>query len=384
VDKLRLLTPGPTPLPENVRLALGRDMIHHRKQDFKDIMIRVQSGLQYLFKTKQPVMTLTSSGSGAMHAAVTNLFSPGEKVLVVEAGKFGQRWSEISQAHGLDVVALPLGWGQAVKPRDVENALSRYPDIKGVLVQASETSTGAMHPVEDIAGLCRLQDKIIVVDGISAVGISPCPMDDWGIDCLLTGSQKGMMLPPGLAFIALSERALDRARDVRPGNFYFNLVKEREKCLAGQTLFTPAINLIVALDECLKIFQEQGLEKIFKRQLAMTRMVRKGVRCLGLELLVSADYTWGLTSIRVPPGIDGVKLLDTASREYKVLMAGGQDHLKGKIVRMGHMGHVDWSDLMAGLYALRCSLLRQGGYSGSRDYLEQAMAAYEEVMDSRE
>jgi aspartate aminotransferase-like enzyme len=198
VDKLRLLTPGPTPLPENVRLALARDMIHHRKQDFKDIMNRVQTGLRYLFGTKQPVLTLTSSGTGAMFAAVTNLFSPGERVLVVEAGKFGQRWSEISQAHGLEIVALPLDWGQAVKPRDVENALSRYPDISGVLVQASETSTGVLHPVQELARLCRLKNKIIIVDGISAVGISPCPMDEWGIDCLLTGSQKGIMLPPDL------------------------------------------------------------------------------------------------------------------------------------------------------------------------------------------
>ncbi|MFP4083280.1 MAG: pyridoxal-phosphate-dependent aminotransferase family protein [Desulfonatronovibrio sp.] len=380
VDKLRLLTPGPTPLPENVRLALSRDMIHHRKQDFKDLMLRVQSGLQYLFGTGQPVMTLTSSGTGAMTAAVTNIFAPGEKVLVIEAGKFGQRWSEIAQAHGLDVVVLPLKWGEAVKLRDVENALSRYADIQGVLVQASETSTGVLHPVQELAKLCRLKDKLIVVDGISAVGISPCPMDEWGIDCLLTGSQKGMMLPPGLAFIALSQNAWDKAREVKPGNFYFNLHKEMEKCLASQTLFTPGINLIVALEECLKLFQEHGLDNIFKRQKAMTEMVRTGARSLGLELLATSNYTWGLTSIMLPPGIDGSKLLETAVREYSVLMAGGQNHLKGKIVRMGHMGYVDWSDLLAGLYALRQSMINQGGFSGSRDYLEQAMAAYQEGM----
>ncbi len=380
MDKLRLLTPGPTPLPENVRLALSRDMIHHRKQDFKDLMLRVQSGLQYLFGTGQPVMTLTSSGTGAMTAAVTNIFAPGEKVLVIEAGKFGQRWSEIAQAHGLDVVVLPLKWGEAVKLRDVENALSRYADIQGVLVQASETSTGVLHPVQELAKLCRLKDKLIVVDGISAVGISPCPMDEWGIDCLLTGSQKGMMLPPGLAFIALSQNAWDKAREVKPGNFYFNLHKEMEKCLASQTLFTPGINLIVALEECLKLFQEHGLDNIFKRQKAMTEMVRTGARSLGLELLATSNYTWGLTSIMLPPGIDGSKLLETAVREYSVLMAGGQNHLKGKIVRMGHMGYVDWSDLLAGLYALRQSMINQGGFSGSRDYLEQAMAAYQEGM----
>ncbi len=382
MDKLRLLTPGPTPLPENVRLALARDMIHHRKQDFKEIMHRCQSGLQYLFGTMKEVLTLTASGTGAMSAAVTALFSPGEKVLVVEAGKFGQRWSEIAGAHDLEIVALPLAWGQAVKPKEIENALSRYPDISGVLVQASETSTGVLHPVQDIVKLCRLKEKLTIVDGISAVGISPCPMDEWGIDCLVTGSQKGMMLPPGLAFIALSDRAWEKAEKVKSRNFYFNLLKEREKCHAGQTLFTPAINLIVALEECLSFFQEQGLASIFKRQKAMTSMVRTGVKCLGLELLAADHYTWGLTSIKLPPGIDGVSLLERAASRYNVLMAGGQDQLKGRIVRMGHMGYVDWSDLLAGLYALRGSLISEGGFSGSRDYLEQAMAAYEEVMEA--
>ncbi|WP_035243665.1 pyridoxal-phosphate-dependent aminotransferase family protein [Desulfonatronovibrio hydrogenovorans] len=380
MDKLRLLTPGPTPLPEDVRLALARDMIHHRKANFKEIMDRVQQGLKYLFGTKEPVLILTSSGTGAMNAAVTNLFIPGEKVLVVEAGKFGQRWSEIAQAHGLEVVALPIKWGQAVKPRDVENALSRYPDIKGLLVQASETSTGVLHPVKDLAGLCRSSDRLLVVDGISAVGISPCPMDEWGIDCLVTGSQKGIMLPPGLAFISLSQKAWEKAQAAGPGNFYFNLLKEREKCLAGQTLFTPAINLIVALEECLKYFQKHGLDNIFKRQQAMTSLVRTGADSLGLELLAQENYTWGLTSIKLPPGVDGVKLLTRAASDYNVIMAGGQDHLKGRIVRMGHMGYVDWSDLLAGLYALRSCLIRCGGYSGADDYLERAMAAYEEVL----
>ncbi|WP_232300534.1 pyridoxal-phosphate-dependent aminotransferase family protein [Desulfonatronovibrio magnus] len=380
MDKLRLLTPGPTPLPEEVRLTLAKDMIHHRKQGFKDIMFRVQKGLQYLFGTNQPIMTLTSSGTGAMNAAVTGLFSPGETVLVVEAGKFGQRWSDIAQAHKLEVVALPLEWGSAVKPKEVENALSRWSDISGVLIQASETSTGVLHPVQDIARLCSRKGILTVVDGISAVGVSPCPMDEWNIDCLITGSQKGMMLPPGLAFIALSEAALKKAEAVKSQNFYFNLLSEREKCLSGQTLFTPAINLIVALEECLKYFQGHGLEKIYKRQWAMTCMVRAGIDSLGLELLVRENYTWGLTSVKLPPGLDGVKLLDTVASEYNVIMAGGQNHLKGKIVRMGHMGYVDWPDLLAGLHALRSVIIRQGGYSASRDYLEKAMAAYEQAM----
>lgn len=380
MDKLRLLTPGPTPLPENVRLALAKDMIHHRKNDFRDIMNRVQTGLQYLFGTTEPVMTLTSSGTGAMDAAVTNLFAPGEKVLVIEAGKFGNRWSEIAQSHHLEVVALPLAWGKSVLPREVENALSRWPDISGVLIQASETSTGVLHPIKEIANLCKSQGKTLVVDGISAVGISPCPMDEWGIDCLLTGSQKGMMLPPGLAFISLSQNAWKKVQEVKPRNFYFNLLKEREKCLIGQTLFTPGINLIVALEECLKYFQDSTLETVYKRQWAMTQLVRTGVESLGLELLVPANYTWGLTSVKLPPGVDGVNLLKVMAEDYNVVAAGGQDHLKGKIVRIGHMGYVDWSDLLAGLYALRSSLVKCGGYSGSRDYLEKAMEIYEKLM----
>ncbi|MFW5730008.1 MAG: pyridoxal-phosphate-dependent aminotransferase family protein [Desulfonatronovibrionaceae bacterium] len=380
MDKLRLLTPGPTPLPENVRLALARDMIHHRKEEFTSVMSRVQEGLQYLMGTSQPVMTLTSSGTGAMQAALSNLFAPGEKVLVVEAGKFGNRWSEIAQSLELEVVALPLAWGTAITLEEIENALSRWPDIKAVLVQASETSTGVLHPVQEMAALCRKKDCLLVVDGISAVGISPCPMDEWGIDCLLTGSQKGMMLPPGLAFAALSKRAWEKAGAVNRRCYYFDLLKERDRALAGQTLFTPAINLVMGLEECLKYFREQGLEKIFQRQRAMTALVRTGVSLMGLELLVPDDYTFGLTSVRLPPGLDGTMLLKNMIKDYNVVMAGGQEHLKGRIIRIGHMGYVDWSDLLAGLYALRSSLIRLGAYSGARNYLEKAMQAYEDVL----
>ncbi len=381
MNKLRMLTPGPTPLPESVRLALARDMIHHRKDEFRKIMAENQEGLRYLFGTREPVLTLTSSGTGAMVAAVTNLFAPGEKVLVVEAGKFGQRWSDIAQSHGLEVVALPVEWGRAVSKEEVENALFRWPDIQGVLVQASETSTGVLHPIKELAELCQDKGKLLVVDGISAVGISPCPMDEWGIDCLLTGSQKGLMLPPGLAFIALSQRGWERVETKRPKNFYFNLLKEKARCLQNQTNFTPAINLIVALKECLEYFKVRGLENIYKKQRALTEMCRAGVRAIGLELLVKDSYTLGLTSVLLPPGIDGIKLLEIARQQYGAVLAGGQDQLKGKIVRIGHMGYVDWSDILAGLYALRQAYVACGGFSGSRDYLEQAMRVYEKFIN---
>jgi aspartate aminotransferase-like enzyme len=381
--KKRLLTPGPTPIPEEVRLAMARDMIHHRKDEFKKVMHNVLNDLRYLFCTENPVLPLSCSGTGAMTAAVNNLFSPGEKVIVVEAGKFGRRWSDIAQARGLEVIALPLEWGAAVDPADVENVLSRWSDISGLLIQASETSTGVLHPGRELAAMCRKHNILSVVDGISAVGISPCPMDEWGIDCLLTGSQKGLMLPPGLAFIALSDAAWEKARKTKPRDFYFDLPREREKNASDQTLFTSPVNLVLGLEQVMRIFKSRGLEAVFAKQRALTAMVRAGVQAMGLDLLVRDFYTLGLTSVSLPPGIDGIKLLETAAREHGVYMAGGQEHLKGRIVRIGHMGYVDFGDLLAGLHALRCSLESCGGHCGSRDYLERAMAAYHQELQTK-
>lgn len=376
MSKKRLLTPGPTPIPEEVRLAMARDMIHHRKDEFKSILRETQKDLRYLFGTGQPVLPLSSSGTGAMTAAVNNLFSPGEQVVVIEGGKFGQRWSDIAQARGLEVIALPIEWGQPVRIADVENALSRWPDVSGLLVQASETSTGVLHPVRDLAALCGKKGILSVVDGISAVGVSPCPMDKWGIDCLLTGSQKGLMLPPGMAFVALSERAWSKTDEVKPKDFYFDLPREKDKSALNQTLFTSPVSLVIGLHRVLQMFREQGMEDVYARQRALTAMTRTGVRAMGLDLLVSEAYTLGLTSVLLPPGIDGTRLLEVAAAKYGVVMAGGQDHLKGRIVRIGHMGYVDWGDILAGLTALNGAFLECGGFSGSRDYLERAAAAY--------
>ena len=251
LHKPRMFTPGPTPLPERVRLAMAADIIHHRKPPFKAVMAEIQTGLGELFGTEQPVLPLTSSGTGAMAAAVSNLFSPGEKVLVAEGGKFAERWSEISRSCGLAPVSLKVELGHGASPSAIAAALDADSDIRGVLVQHSETSTGVQHPVEGIAAVTRTRPALLVVDGISAVSITPCPMDAWGIDCLLTGSQKGLMLPPGLALIALSERAWRKAEGVTPNNYYFNLRKERDANKIGQTSFTPAVSLLVGLAESL-------------------------------------------------------------------------------------------------------------------------------------
>ncbi len=384
LNKPRLLTPGPTPLPDQVRLAMAQDMIHHRKAAFKRIMADVQEQLQALFGTRQIVMPLSCSGSGAMTAAVSNLFSPGETVLVINGGKFGERWAKICETHKIHVVLLDVPWGTAVTAAQVEEALASRSDIRGVLVQNSETSTGVLHPVQDIAAVTRKRDVLLVVDGISSVGISPCPMDEWGVDCLLTGSQKGLMLPPGLALLALSERAWEKAEAVPPACFYFNLRSERDNVRKNQTLFTTPVSLIVGLHESLKMFMDAGLETMYRKQWALTMLARTAVQEMGLELFAPDHFTWGLTSIRLPEGIDGTKLLEIAAARYGVYMAGGQDHLKGHCVRLGHMGWVDWADLVAGLHALAESFRACGGYIGSHDYLEKGLHAYEEALASPE
>ncbi len=378
--KNRLLTPGPTPLPERVRLVMAGDMIHHRKPAFKALLGRVREGLAEIFGTAQPVLPLAASGTGAMTAAVTNLFAPGEKVLVVEGGMFGKRWTEIATGFGLRVTVLPVEWGFAVAPETVAAALDADPEIRGVLMQLSETSTTAQHPIEAVAAITRKLDLLLLVDGISGVGITPCPMDAWGIDCLLTGSQKGLMLPPGLALIALSERAWKKAEGLSCASFYFNLCKERENSGKNQTAFTPAISLIVGLAESLEMFREFGLENIYRKQWALTQMVRTGISALGLTLLAPKDPAWGVTGLRLPEGVAAPTLLARAADDYGVIMAAGQGEIKDKAIRIGHMGWVDFADMLAGLAALAGAFRACGGYLGCRNYLEQAEVAYHEAL----
>ncbi len=387
LTKSRLLTPGPTPIPSRVRLRMAEEMVHHRKSAFKEAMQKLQPKLQKLFGTDTPVLPLSSSGTGAMTAAVHGLFAQGEKVLVVNAGKFGERFGNIATVRGLEMQELTLDWGSTVNAAQIKSLLDADSSIKGVLMQLSETSTGALHPVQDVAAITRERDVLLVVDGISAVGISPCPMDAWGVDCLLTGSQKGLMVPPGVSLLALSERAWKKAESVPQDCFYFNLPKEKKKILEGQTLFTSPISLLLALDESLNMLFENGatpeeaLDNLYRKQWALTMMVRTGIKALGLTAYVPENYTWGLTSVLLPQGVDGVKVVNLAAKKYGVILAGGQDHLKGRIVRIGHMGWVDFADVTAGLYAFAKSLQEVGGYSASRNYLEVALAAYEAALE---
>jgi aspartate aminotransferase-like enzyme len=380
--KQRLLTPGPTPLPESVRLAMAADMIHHRKSAFRDMMEEVGRGLAGLFGTSMPVLPFSSSGTGAMVAAVNGLFAPGEKVLVVEGGYFGRRWTEISLARGLCPVVLPVEWGRAVEAGQIADALEKDGGIVGVLTQHSETSTGVLHPVRDIAAIVRKSPALLVVDGISSVSVTPCPMDAWGIDCLLTGSQKGLMLPPGLSLIALSQRARRKSEELGSGDAYFDLPAEFTANAQGSTHFTPAVSLLAGLRESLRLLRAVGQDAVYLKQWALTQMARAGIKALGQTLFAPENYTWGLTSILLPPGGRAAPLLEAAEKRHGVVMAGGQGGaFRERIVRIGHMGHVDYADLAAGLYAFARSFQDIGGYLGCRDYLEQALEAYRKALD---
>ena len=380
----RLLTPGPTPIPDRVRLAMAEPMIHHRKPDFMAVMEETQGMLRRLFGTEQVVLPLSCSGTGAMTAAVHCLFEKGEKVLVAEAGKFGERWGQIASVRGLEVTTLSAPWGRAIAPDRVTAALDADPSIRGVLIQLSETSTGVQHPVREIAEITRNRDVMLVADGISSVGIAPTPMDEWGVDCLLTGSQKGLMVPPGLALLALSERAWKRAEKVAPSCFYFNLLRERDAVRSkNQTLFTSPVSLIIGLREALRMIFEEGLSSLYARQRAMTAMARAGISAMGLELFAPEHYTLGLTSVKMPDGLPSSAVTRKAA-ELGVIMSTGQAPMKDETLRLAHMGWVDWGDILAGLHALQWAVESLSGKKCPAGALDAAMNAWHDSMRSEQ
>ncbi len=373
-NKTRLLTPGPTETPDRVRLAMAGSMIHHRKAEFVNALAETQILLKTLFGTKEVVLPLASSGTGAMTAAVHNLFMPNEKVLVINAGKFGERWAKIAKTHGLEVVEHILNWGEAITQKELAKLLDKHTDIKGVLLQISETSTGAQMPIQELAEITRSKDLLLVADGISSVGISPCPMDEWGIDVLLTGSQKGLMLPPGLSLIALSQKAWAKAEEIKPSCFYFNLLKEKENCLKNQTLFTSPISLILGLREALVMLLEDGLEALYQKQWALTQMVRSACFELGFELAAKEHFAWGVTGLFMPKGLDSKPIVKNMYEKYGVIVTQGQAPMASEMIRIGHMGFVDWADLAAGLYALAESMHEVYDLPIPEGFLERAVS----------
>ena len=374
--KQYLLSPGPTPIPNEVQLAMARTMIHHRTPEFAAVLEEARQGLKTLFGAKNDVIILASSGTGAMEAAVTNLFSPEDKVILVNGGKFGERWLRICRTFGLDVVEITVEWGKAVEVSAVEQALRAHPDAKGVLVQASETSTTTLHPVREIAELTRDGGPLLLVDGVTAVGVLSVPMDEWGIDALVTGSQKAMMLPPGLAFIGLSDRAWQRTRESASPRFYFDLNSERKGQAKGSTAYTPAVSLVFGLCAALKLMREEGLDRVYARHDRMARATRAAVTAMGLKLLSPDNPSPAATGLYVPDGTDGDALLDYLRARMGVTLAEGQDHLQGKVIRIAHVGHMGAFDVIVAVSALEMAFRK----FGLPVTLGRAVAAAQEIL----
>jgi len=361
MKKNYLLTPGPTPLPPQVCESMSRPIIHHRTPQFQAILKEASEGLKYIFQTKSDVFILTSSGTGAMEASVVNLCSSGDTAITIEGGKFGERWTELCKAYGVNAEVIKVEWGKAVDPSEIEKRLKANPNIKAVFTTLCETSTGVTNDIKAIGEVVKKHNAALVIDAISGLGAIPLSTDEWNCDVVVSGSQKGLMLPPGLAFISVSEKAWKIIEASKSPRYYFSLKAAKKAWASTDTPFTPAITLIIALCEALKIMKEDGLENIFKRHKKMADATRAAVEALGLELFAPLAASDVVTAVNVPAGIDGEKLVKTMRDVHGVTMAGGQSELKGKIFRVAHMGFIDELDIIAGISCLE-KVLTQMGY----------------------
>jgi aspartate aminotransferase-like enzyme len=359
--KKYLFTPGPAPVPPEVLLEMARPMIHHRTPEFSAVLDQARERMRPLFGTRREVILLAASGTGAMEAAVINLLAPGEHAIYVNGGKFGERWGKLLAAHGMTGHEIRVEWGRAARPEQVEEALRANPNARAVLMQASETSTCAVHPVAEIAAIMRARDVMLIVDGITSVGVFEQKMDEWDVDALITGSQKALMLPPGLAMVALSERALERAQRSRTPRYYFDLMREL-KAQRDQhtTAWTAAVSLVLGLNKSLEMIHGEGLPQVFARHRVMAEATRAAAPALGLALLAPDNPAPGVTGILTPPGLDGSKLVRYMRDELGVSVQGGQDRMKGKLVRIGHMGYLSPFDMLIAVAALETALAHLG------------------------
>jgi aspartate aminotransferase-like enzyme len=353
-----LLAPGPTPVPPVVLQAMAQPMIHHRTPEYEALFAEVRRDLRTLFQCRNEVLMFAASGTGAMEGAVVNALSPGDHAIVVQGGKFGERWAEICQAYGVSVLSVTVPYGQSVQPAMVAEALRQAPGAKIVFATHSETSTGAVHDIQALAGIVRRTDALLVVDAITSLGVMDLPMDSWGVDVVVSGSQKALMLPPGLAFAALSDKAWARVPEARLPKFYFNFAKERKAIAENQSAYTPAVSLVVGLRESLRLILAEGLPTVFARHDRLARATRAGVQALGLTLF--ADHPGAAcTAVKAPEGIGGDAIV-TGLRKRGITIAGGQGSMKGTMFRIAHMGHVDAFDVLTALGGLEMVLADLG------------------------
>jgi aspartate aminotransferase-like enzyme len=366
VDPFRkryLMTPGPTPLPPAVSLAMAEPMVYHRAPDFIDVYARVLARLQEIFQTQNDVLLFTSSGSGAMESAVANLVRPGEPAFVASCGKFGERWVELCHAYGARTEHWETEWGRRIDPAELDRRLSRSDGVEVVFTSFSETSTGVVNDIRELTDVCHRHGALIAVDAVSGMGAVPLPQDAWGVDVVVAGSQKALMTPPGLAFASPNAPALDRAAAAPGGRFYFDW----GRTLDGQrkdppdSPFTPAVALVRALDVALAMIADEGLEQVFERHRLLGRATREAARGLDLELLGDNDDRSNVvTAIRLPDSIDGGAVPKLMRERFGVTIAGGQGRLKGKIARVAHCGYFGAHDIVVTIGALELTLRELG------------------------
>lgn len=358
-----LMIPGPTPVPAQVLAAMARPMINHRGKEFAAIFNEVTEGVKKVFQTQGDVLIFPSAGTGGLEAAVVNFFSPGDKVLAVSIGVFGDRFAEIASTFGLDVEKIDVPWGQAAEPAVVEARLAgdREHKIKGILVTHHETSTGVENNIQAVSRARGDHPALLLVDAVSSLGAMDLQTDNWRVDVVITASQKALMVPPGLALLSANDRAWVAQKASRMPRYYWDLAKAKKSAGSGQTPYTPALSQLYALQESLRLIEEEGLQNIFERHRRITRAVRAGVRAMGLELLASdAAASTGVTAVVVPEGASVKDLRAKLSQKYGVTLAGGQKQLEGKIFRIGHLGHVDLADVIVTLSAIELALKELG------------------------
>lgn len=374
--KPRMVTTGPTPVPDFVLAAMSNSVYYHRSPAFAEVMEETRKLLPKVFGTASDTLLFGGTGTLAMEGAIANFFNPGDKVIAVDAGKFGKRWADMAKIYGLDVQVVTVERGQAVDVNKVEALLKTHSDVRGILVHASETSTGVRHDVKSIASLASKQkDCLTLVDGVTSLGIFSVPMDKWGVDVLVGGSQKGFMLPPGLSFGAASPRAWKRCEEIKNVRYYLDWRKERKANAENSGAFTSVVTLIGGLREVLRYFDKEGLENVYRRNWKMAAATRKASVAMGFELFVKEEnaYSAVCTAIKAEGSYTG-----KARSQYGLTVSGGQDELKGKIVRFGHMGYIDGWDVMAQLQAIG----RIAPGLGKQVDLAKGMTAFWEVMDS--
>jgi len=363
MKKSYLMTPGPTPVPSEVLLAQARPIIHHRTPEFDSAIRECIEGLKYVFQTeKSDVLLFASSGTGAMESAIVNCFCPGDKVIVGINGKFGERMAQIAKAYGLEAITLEYGWQQIVNPADVASALQQNPDTRGVIITQSETSSGVLNDVKTIGEIVKdYPECVLIIDSITGIGAVECKTDEWNLDVVMTGSQKGLMLPPGLAAVAVSPKAWEAYKRSNLPKYYFDWMPYKKNHAINTTPFTPPVSLVLGLVEALRMIQDEGIENVIARHFRLAEATRKGCEALGLELFAFPEGRGNaVTPVWVPEGISSKKLCSLMKDKYGVTITTGQEEYTDRIFRIGHLGYFGDFDIITTIAALEMSLFELG------------------------